>query len=80
MCQRGGQGGHVPPQILADQKAPPAGGGAPHYCVPPKIFRRWHMPEMITRNKINVKNNDWGTFFSQRFFRIYNLVLEIKLK
>ena len=44
MCQRGGQGGHVPPQILADQKAPPAGGGAPHYCVPPQIFRLWHMP------------------------------------
>ena len=48
MCQRGGgQGGHVPPQILADQKAPPAGGGAPHYYVPPQIFRLWHMPEFM---------------------------------
>ena len=33
-------GGSCPSQILADQKAPPA----PHYCVPPQIFRLWHMP------------------------------------
>ena len=31
----GGRGGHVPPQILADQKAP-------HYYLPPQIFRLWH--------------------------------------
>ena len=35
-------------QILADQKAPPAGGGAPHYYVPPQIFRLWTMPEVET--------------------------------
>ena len=40
----GGRGVMCPPQILADQKAPLAGGGAPHYCVPPQIFRLWHMP------------------------------------
>ena len=35
----------MPPQILADQKAPLAGGGSPHYYVPPQIFRLWHVPE-----------------------------------
>ena len=40
----GGQGGHMPPQILADQKAPPAAAAAPHYYVPPQIFRLWTMP------------------------------------
>ena len=34
----GGQGGQLPPQILADQKAPPGSGGAPHYYLPPRIF------------------------------------------
>ena len=29
MSQAGWQGGQLPPQILADQKAPPGGGGAP---------------------------------------------------
>ena len=29
---RGGRG--PPPQILADQKAPPGSGGAPHYYLP----------------------------------------------
>ena len=27
-----------PPQILADQKAPPGSGGAPHYYLNPRIF------------------------------------------
>ena len=31
----GGQGEQLPPQILADQKAPPGSGGAPHYYLPP---------------------------------------------
>ena len=31
-------GGHVPPQILADQKAPPAGGGARRITVCPPRF------------------------------------------
>ena len=46
MCQRRGQGGHVPPQILAHQKAPPAAAARRHYCVPPQIFRLWHMPDI----------------------------------
>ena len=40
--KRGGQGGQLPPQILADQKAPPGSGGAPHYYLPPWIFDRKH--------------------------------------
>ena len=48
----GGQGGHVPPQILTDQKAPPGSGGAPHYYVPPQIFRLWHMPVIIKTEEI----------------------------
>ena len=41
---KGGQGWQLPPPpILAKQKAPP--GGAPHYYLPPQIFRLWHMPE-----------------------------------
>ena len=38
MLQGGRQGGQLPPQILADQKAPPARGGAPHYYLPPPDF------------------------------------------
>ena len=37
------QGGSCPLQIWADQKAPP--GGAPHYYMPPQIFRLCCMPE-----------------------------------
>ena len=44
----------MPPQILADQKAPPAGGGAPHYYVPPQIFRLWHMPVICFLPKKNI--------------------------
>ena len=39
MLQAGGQGGQLPPRFLADQKAPPGSGGAPHYYLPPQIFR-----------------------------------------
>ena len=45
MHQAGGQGGQLPPQILADQKAPPGSGGAPHYYLPPRIFDPWCIPE-----------------------------------
>ena len=38
MHQGGRPGGPLPPQILADQKAPPGSGGAPHYYLPPRIF------------------------------------------
>ena len=38
MCQAWGQGGHTPPQILADQKAPPGSGGALHYYSPPRFL------------------------------------------
>ena len=46
MHQAGGQGGQLPPQILADQKAPPGSGGAPHYYLPPRIFDPWCIPVM----------------------------------
>ena len=45
MQQAGGPGG--PPQIFADQKAPPGSGGAPHYYRPPRIFDPWCIPEKI---------------------------------
>ena len=38
-----GQGGQLP-QILADQKAPPGSGGAPHYYLPHRIFDPWCIP------------------------------------
>ena len=44
--KRGGQGGQLPPQILADQKAPPGSGGAPHYYLPPWIFDPWCIPAL----------------------------------
>jgi hypothetical protein len=39
MLEAGGQGRRTPPQILADQKAPPSSGGAPNYYLPTQIFR-----------------------------------------
>jgi hypothetical protein len=44
MSQTGGQGGQLPPQILADQKAPPGSGGAPHYYLPHRMFDPWCIP------------------------------------
>ena len=38
MQQAGKPGGPRPPQILADQKAPPGSGSAPHYYLPPPDF------------------------------------------
>ena len=38
MSEGGGQGGKLHPQILADQKAPPGSGGAPHYYLPPMFL------------------------------------------
>ena len=35
MHQGEGLGGQLPHPILADQKAPPGSGGAPHYYLPP---------------------------------------------
>ena len=43
-CRKGGAGGQLPPQILEDQKALPGSGGAPHYYLPPQIFRLCNMP------------------------------------
>ena len=40
-CKRGGR---TPPQILAEQKAPPGSGGVPHYYLPPQIFRPCNIP------------------------------------
>ena len=45
MSEGGGQGGQLPPQILAYQMAPPGSGSrAPHYYLPPQIFRLCDMP------------------------------------
>ena len=44
MHQGEGQGGQLPHPILADQKAPPGSGGAPHYYLPPWIFDPWCIP------------------------------------
>ena len=45
MLEAGGQWGQLPPpQILADQKALPCSGHAPHYYLPPQIFRLCNMP------------------------------------
>ena len=49
MLEAGGQGGRTPPQILANQKAPPDSGGAPHYYLPPQIFRLCNMPVYALR-------------------------------
>ena len=38
MSEGGGQEGQLPPQILADQKAPPGSSVAPHYYLPPPYF------------------------------------------
>ena len=40
-------GGQLPPQILADQKAPPGSGGAPHYYRPPRIFDPCCIPDLF---------------------------------
>ena len=44
---RGGKGAYAP-QILADQKVPPASGGVSHFYLPPppQIFRLCNMPVM----------------------------------
>ena len=52
--QQGGAGGQLPHQILADQKAPPNSGGAPHYYSPPQIFRPRNMPVLMHLVKISI--------------------------
>ena len=49
MQQAGGQGGQLPPQILADQKAPPGGGGTPPHATllpAPRIFDPCNTPDL----------------------------------
>ena len=46
MLEAVGQGGRTLPQILANQKASPDSGGAPHYYLPPQIFRPCNMPDL----------------------------------
>ena len=49
MVQRGGAGGaHAPPDFGISEGAA-GSGGAPHYYVPPQIFRLWTMPEDIVK-------------------------------
>ena len=55
MHQAGGQGGQLPPQILADQKAPPGSGGAPHYYLPPRIFDPWCIPVHHQKMKMRLQ-------------------------
>ena len=43
-CAKGG-GGARAPQILANQKAPPAAVARRLTLCPPQIFRLWHTPE-----------------------------------
>ena len=47
MHQGEGQGGQLPHPILADQKAPPGSGGAPHYYLPHRIFDPWCIPDWV---------------------------------
>ena len=57
MQQAGGPGGPRPPQILADQKAPPGSGGAPHYYRPPRIFDPCCIPvNMIAYELLDLLN------------------------
>ena len=60
MQQAGGPGGPRPPQIFADQKAPPGSGGAPHYYRPPRIFDPWCIPALVIielQDTGNIDNN-----------------------
>ena len=41
-------------KILADQKAPPGSSGAPHYYMPPQIFRLCDMPALLKSVKVKV--------------------------
>ena len=56
MHQAGGQGGQLPAQILALQKAPPGSDGAPHYYLPPRIFDPWCILWNIGLPKTTMKN------------------------
>ena len=61
MCQRGRQGGHMPLQILADQKAPPAAAARRHYFTSPQIFSLWDMPVFIVTFFRLVRNPIWSS-------------------
>ena len=55
MHQGEGQVGQLPHPILADQKAPPGSGGAPHYYLPPRIFDPWCIPVINTMMSLEIK-------------------------
>ena len=59
MLEGRGQGGQLPLQILADQKAPPGSGGAPHYYLPPQIFRLCNMPGLCSKLQLTNKVKNW---------------------
>ena len=47
MCQRGGdRGGALSPPDFGRSEGVAGSGGAPHYFMPPQIFRLWHMPAL----------------------------------
>ena len=39
---------------MADQKVPPGSGGAPHYYLPPQIFRLCNMPGLVVNLSLYV--------------------------
>ena len=51
MLEGGRQGMQMPPQILADQKAPPGSGGAPHYYLPTQILAASYTPARYVRTR-----------------------------
>ena len=40
----------MPPHILAEYKAPPGSGGAPHYYLPPKFEEAIKAPDMYCKD------------------------------
>ena len=56
MYQKGRQrgGAHAPPDLGRSEGAA-GSGGAPHYYVPPQIFRLWTMPDYMIDNSKNRK-------------------------
>jgi hypothetical protein len=48
----GGTGGGSCPPDFGSHKAPPGSGGAPHYYLPPQIFRIYNMLELCSLGSI----------------------------
>ena len=74
MQQAGGPGGPRPPQILADQKAPPGSGGAPHYYRPPRIFDPWCIPVLFQLCHILMDCGISNNMKKKRILKNYNWI------